>query len=376
MATRKLESKEAILDFVRGCTFYGTGGGGTPEEGIRELEKVFDSGKVIQWTDVSNIPNEGYSVCPFLMGSIAPWTEETKKEMKEFGLGEQFKDNLLVKSTELLGKFTSKEPKVIVPIELGGANTPVAVAAAMELGITVVDGDIAGRAVPEIPQTTPFLYGKVLLPMSSIDGWGEICYIENTVNPLMAERIGKFISAAAYGLVGQAGFLMPVSEMKEVVIPGTLTECFEAGELIRVERESGRNPVEALAKKVKGKVLFKGKVSKKSWEDRDGYYWGTHDIAGEDEFAGSTFRIWFKNENHISWLNGNVYVTSPDILTVVRTEDAEPLANPAIEEGMNVTVIGVPARPQFLTEKGIEILGPKHFGFDIEYKDFSSVVKG
>jgi DUF917 family protein len=375
MATRKLESKEAILDFVRGCTFYGTGGGGTPEEGIRELEKVLDSGKVIQWTDVSDIPNEGYSVCPFLMGSIAPWTEETKKEMKEFGLGKQSNDNLLVKSTELLGKFTSKEPKVIVPSELGGANTPVAVAAAMELGITVVDGDIAGRAVPEIPQTTPFLHDKSLLPMSSIDGWGEICYIEKTVNPLMAERIGKFISAAAYGLVGQAGFLMPVSEMKEVIIPGTLTECFEAGELIRIERESGRNPVEALVKKVKGKVLFKGKVSKKSWEDKDGYYWGTHDIAGEDEFAGSTFRIWFKNENHISWLNGNAYVTSPDILTVVRTEDAEPLANPAIEEGMNVTVIGVPARPQFLTEKGIEILGPKHFGFDIEYKDFSSVVE-
>lgn len=374
MATISLKNLTEIKDFVRGCTFYGTGGGGSPADGIKSLEKVLNTGKRIEWVDKDDINEEGFSVCPFLMGSIAPWTEEVKKEMESFGLVKQLDDNVLSKAVELLAKYMDIEPKVIVPIELGGANTPTAVAAAAELGIKVVDGDYTGRAIPEIPQTTPFLHDKKLFPISSWDRWGDICYIEDAVNPLMAERIGKLISAAAYGLTGQAGFLMSIKEMKDVVIPGTLTECYEVGKLIREAREAGRDPVEALTERQDIQVLFKGKISDKNWEDKNGYYWGTHDINGVGKYKGDNFRIWFKNENHVSWYNSKPFVTSPDMLIVVRSDDGEPLANPQIEVGLEVTVIGIPAREEFLTDKGISILGPRHFGYDIEYRPFKEVL--
>jgi len=375
MATKRLETKEQIDDFVRGCTFFGTGGGGKPEDGTGELYRIMGLGKTIEWTDANDISDDEVSVCPFLMGSIAPWTSDLVEEMKSFGLTKQYHDNLLVKSTELLSKYTGEKPTVIVPIELGGANTPTAVAAAAELGISVVDGDYTGRAIPEIPQTTPFLHGKNLLPISSWDRWGNVCFIADAVNPLMAERIGKLISTAAYGLTGQAGFLMPAREMKEVLIRGTLTECLEIGRTIREERTAGRDPINRVLTQTGGKLLFKGTVSKKEWEDKIGYYWGTHEISGEGQYEGKTFKIWFKNENHISWLNEEVFLTSPDLIIVVRSDDCEPLANPAINEGMRVLVIGLRAREQFLIEKGINILGPRHFGFDYEYRPFLSLIE-
>jgi len=375
MATKRLETKEQIDDFVRGCTFFGTGGGGKPEDGTGELYRIMGLGKTIEWTDANDISDDEVSVCPFLMGSIAPWTSDLVEEMKSFGLTKQYHDNLLVKSTELLSKYTGEKPTVIVPIELGGANTPTAVAAAAELGISVVDGDYTGRAIPEIPQTTPFLHGKDLLPISSWDRWGNVCFIADAVNPLMAERIGKLISTAAYGLTGQAGFLMPAREMKEVLIRGTLTECLEIGRTIREERTAGRDPINRVLTQTGGKLLFKGTVSKKEWEDKIGYYWGTHEISGEGQYEGKTFKIWFKNENHISWLNEEVFLTSPDLIIVVRSDDCEPLANPAINEGMRVSVIGLRARDQFLIEKGINILGPRHFGFDYEYRPFLSLIE-
>ncbi len=377
MSNVSLKTREDIEDFVRGCTFFGTGGGGKPEDGIQLLTGILKKHGEIRWKKVTDLEEEGYSVCPFLMGSIAPWTEETFRKMEYFGLSQdkKLKENLLTESVKYLSKFTGKNPKVIVPIELGGSNTPAAITAAYDLGIDVVDGDYVGRAIPEIEQTTPYLEGYDVCPISSIDIWGNVCYIEKAVNLKMAERIGKFISAAGFGIAGQAGFLIPVQEMKQFVVKNTLSECYEVGKLIRESREKGEDVFEKVANKVGGRILFKGVVSKKHWEDKEGYYWGYHEIEGKEEFKNHTFKIWFKNENHISWLDGKEYVTSPDMLVVMKKDSGDPLYNPVIEEGMEVVVIGVPARKEFLTEKGIEILGPAHFGFDIKYKPFEALVK-
>lgn len=44
----------------------------------------------------------------------------------------------------------------------------------------------------------------------------------------------------------------------------------------------------------------------------DGYYVGTHEFEGEGEFAGHRYKVWFKNENHVTWFDGRPHVTTPD----------------------------------------------------------------
>lgn len=377
MPTMTLKTRQDIEDFVRGCTFYGTGGGGLPENGIESLVSELEKGTEIGWVDISEVPDDAITACPFLMGSIAPHTPEVLKEMEGFGLTNPVnkEKDRLGKALVELAEYTGKKIEYVVPIELGGANTPGGIAAALANGIKPIDGDYTGRAIPEIPQTTPYLFGKQLWPITSVDEWGNVCIIKEAINYAMSERIGKLISAAAYGLSGDAGFLMTGKETKEVIIPGTMTECYNVGKLIRETRETGKDPIAELVSSLGGWVLIKGTVSKKEWEDKLGYYWGTHEIIGKDEYAGNTLKIWFKNENHITWKNGDVFVTSPDIITVVDAVTGEPYANPILREGDNVAVIGLKARPVFRSEKGVGILGPKSFGYDYEYVPIEEQMK-
>ncbi|MCK4681488.1 DUF917 domain-containing protein [Candidatus Bipolaricaulota bacterium] len=370
-----IRSDQEIQDFARGCTFMGTGGGGDPRDGIAWLKAARDEGKEIAWVNHTEIQDDVWTVCPFLMGSIAPLTEETKKKMQRFGLTKDAYKSIQAESVRLLEEYMDVKVGAIVAIELGGSNTAGAVAAASRLGIPAVDGDYTGRAIPEIPQTTPYLNDLPLWPISSVDKYGNLAVIKESTGYEMAERIGKFIAAASFSLVAQAGFLFKGSDMKRVVIPGTLTKCLKIGRSIRELREAGRDPVREIIKELDGWLLFEGEVSKKECEDKEGYYWGTHTITGRDDFKQAEFKIWFKNENHVSWLNGKPYVASPDMLIVVNRETGEPLANFDIAEGQHVAVIGLRAVGQFRSRKGIDILGPRHFGYEIDYTPIETLVK-
>lgn len=369
MSKKLLKTETDIRDFVRGCTFYGTGGGGLPENGVKSLMAQLKDGKEIGWIDVNEIPDDAYVACTFLMGSIAPLTPEVKKEMEGFGLIEpKYTDNeTLSEAIKELSQYTGKEISAIVPIELGGANTPGGIAAALINDIPVVDGDYTGRAIPEIQQTTPYINGKALWPISSVDLWGNVCIIKDGINYRMIERIGKILSVAAYSMTGDVGFLMTGKEMKESIIQGTLTECYEIGKLIRETYESNEDPIKAIVEKLDGFVLIEGKVIKKETEDKAGYYWGINTIKGNNKFEDEIVKVWFKNENHVAWKNDKVIATSPDIITIVEANTGEPIANPTLKEGDEVAVLGFKARDIFRTKKGIDILGPRYFDFNFDY---------
>jgi len=370
----KIKSDQEIEDFIRGCTFMGTGGGGDPKDGIAWLQGVRDDDLEISWVDHSEIPDEAWTVCPFLMGSIAPLTEETQKKMQRLGLTRDAYKSIQAECVSLLEDHMGVKVDAIVAIELGGSNTAGAVGAAARLGIAAVDGDYTGRAIPEVPQTTPYLAGLPLWPISSVDKYGNLAVIKESTGYEMAERIGKFIAAASFGLAGQAGFLFKGKEMKKVVIPGTLTKCLEIGRSIRTSREAGQDPVKAIVRDLNGWLLFEGEVSKKEWEDNEGYYWGTHTFEGHEAFKGSEYKIWFKNENHMSWLDGRAHVSSPDMIIVVDRETGEPFMNADLAEGHRVAVVGLRAIEQFRSEKGLGILGPGHFGFDPTYTPIEDLV--
>jgi hypothetical protein len=206
-----------------------------------------------------------------------------------------------------------------------------------------------------------------LCPITCVDVYGNVSILKEGINPNMVERIGKFISDSSFGLNGDAGILLKGKEVKEILIRGTLSKALKIGQTIRQARESEEDPVKKVIDKIGGWLLFKGKVIRKKWEDKEGYMWGEHLIKGNKEFEGHEFKIWFKNENHISWLDKKPWVTSPDIIEVVDELTGEPIVNTDLSKGTKVAVIGIRGHEKFRTVKGLEVLGPKHFGFDIEY---------
>jgi hypothetical protein len=371
----KLETKQAVEDFIRGCTFLGTGGGGHPKEGREWLIEDLERGMKLEFNNVDSISDKGWTVCPFLMGSIAPEAEETKQKKETLGLTKEIISRPLVKAIEELEEYKGINIEGIVPIEIGGGNTPGPLDAAAHLGKKLVDGDYAGRAIPEIEQITPVLFDKKLYPITCVDVYGDTSIIKEGINPSMVERIGKFISDSSFGLNGDAGILLKGKEVKEILIRGTLSKALKIGQTIRQARESKEEPIKKVIDEIGGWLLFEGKAVDKEWEDKEGYMWGEHKIKGSKEFEGHEFKIWFKNENHISWLDGKPWVTSPDIIEIVDSHTSEPIVNTDLSKGAKVAVIGMKGQEKFRTVKGLELLGPKHFGFDIEYTPIEEKVK-
>ena len=370
-----LESKQDIRDFVRGAALMGAGGGGNPEDAIEWLDSAFEDGKELKWTDPDAIEKGSWSACPFLMGSLAPTTEEQKKKMEDLCLTDIKFESIQARSVQLLEEHMDVKIKSLVAGETGAASCGGTLAAASRLGIDAVDGDYCGRAVPEAIQTTPYLDDLPLWPMSCVDKYGNLSIIEECTSYGMAERLGKFIASASFGLAGETGFLFEADKMTEVVVKGTFSKSLEVGKAIRVANENGENPVNKIIDKIGGWRLFEGVIAEVETEDRDGYYWGETTLEGEGDFTGSTFKIWFQNENHISWIDDELFVTSPDIMSLVYVDTGEPVMNNDLRVGSKGAVLGFKSPTPFRTEKGLDILGPKHFGYEHEYVPIEELMK-
>jgi len=377
MGYKGLRTTQDILDFTRGADFLSANGGGNPDEfGLRShLEEDLTRGRDLSWVDLGELPDDARVVCPVFSGSIAPQSFDLSGTERDLGL-KQVIERPLVAAVRELEALTGKEFDYVIAAEIGGINTGAALDTAANLGLEIVDADYAGRAVPESTCSTPSLHGKAVYPMVLVDFYGDVIYVKDVQNNRMAERLVKHVAAGSLGLVGCARLSLAGKEVKEIAVPATLSECLRIGRTIRQAREAGQDPVQAIVHELdQAWMLFQGTIISRNWEDRQGYMWGEHEVEGEGDFAGQQLKLWFKNENHMSWLNGQPYVASPDIIELVDQQTGEPLSNTYMEKGHRVAVLGVRRRPQFDNEQGLEALGPHHWGFDIDFRPIEALVE-
>jgi DUF917 family protein len=376
MPRGKLATLQDCEDFVKGCLFMATGGGGTVKWGMSMLTQALEKGISVEWVDVEDIPDDALTVTAYSMGTIAPMSQESRDEIQRLGLKDRFGDYAIVEAVKELGNYLGTPVGCIVPAELGAGNTPAPLVTGALLGIPVVDGDYAGRAIPDEMQGTPYLYHKNSWPFSSVDTWGNIAIVMHTASPHMLERIGKMLAVAAYGHTTMAATPLPGVEMKQIVVRHTLTKCLNIGREMRLAREKGQDAIDAALKVTRGWRLFEGVVTRKDWEDRGGYMFGNITLDGAGRYAGQTLKVWFKNENHVSWLNGKPYVCSPDILSLVYKDSGDGTTNAQIKEGDQVVAVGMKGLEAFRTPFGLdEASGPRYFGFDIQYVPIEALVE-
>lgn len=372
----ELKTKQQIEDFVRGCCFYGVGGGGSYESGVSALTKCLENGKPIKVRAYDDIKDDDYFGSVWLMGSTAPRTPEMEEKMKKCGVGEAIynNDEMLSESLKVMEEFTGKKIKALFAIELGGANTCCPMAVAFDNGLEFYDGDADGRAVPEFPQCLPALLDKPILPIAIVNQYGDTNILTRCINFAMMERNGKMLSDSGFGFVAHAACVMSGKDVKECLVPGTLTECLNVGVAIREARENGTCPVSAAIKASNGYFLGCGVVEKKEGGTVDGLYYGETYIKGIDSCAGNDYKVWFENENHIVWKNGEKWVTSPDLIEIVNMDTGEPITNTNLKAGDRVSIVAVSAREPFRSGKGLEVLSPRYFGFDYDWVPVEDVV--
>lgn len=367
-----IRTETELDDFLRGTNFLSASGGGEPDVQRELLLDDMARGLTLSWTPLDDLADDALICTACFSGSIAPETFAASPEADLIAGPDRIR-RPIVASVKALEAELGRTIDGICSIEIGGINTSAVLDAAANLGIAMVDGDYAGRAIPELHATTPHLFGVPVLPWASVDEYGNEIVIRKAASNAFAERIGKHLALASFGLIGCALVALPVSEVRRIYVRGTITESRAVGRAIREARDTDGDPVRAAAQALNGWVLFRGTIAAREWRNT-GYLEGTHEIEGEGPFAGHRLTVWFKNENHLTWLDGAEYVASPDLIEVCDATTGEPLVNTYLDEGDRVAVVAARRREVWNSEAGLATLGPAHFGWhDFTFRPIESL---
>jgi DUF917 family protein len=184
-----------------------------------------------------------------------------------------------------------------------------------------------------------------------------------------AERIAREMAVLSGGAVGVARCPAKWLEYKKAVIPNTMSKSKNLGAALRNARDKGKNPIDAITSSINGQVLFEGKVEICDVFDEGGFVVGHILITNDKEYD---YELLIKNEYIVSMFNGKPHLTTPDLICAVDAETGEGLTPWADDftKNRSVVVIGAKNAPIWYTEKGLEIFGPRHFGFDFDNRSF------
>jgi hypothetical protein len=364
--------KDDIFDLCIGATVLGTGGGGSPELGLSILNQLLDMGKEIKLISVEEVPDDEIVVHPAMVGSIAP-SQGVKREDDKYIAKVISEKGPLLSGLRTLEEVLSRKIYATMPVELGGYNTPVAAVLAALAGLPFVDGDTIGRAKPELMMQTYTIHNIPFTPMVIADMKGNSVLVRKVASFRDAERIARALAVVGGGTTVVR---CPVrgDVLKKTIIPGGVTKAIGIGRAWRKADERQEDPVQPVIQASDGREFFRGEVDQFEWEDRDGFMWGTITVRGEGRYKGHELKVWFKNENLLSWLDGNPYILTPDLICILDTKTGRAITNSNMKEGRGIVVFGIPSHPFWRTKETIDLVSPKHFDFDIPYTPMEKVL--
>jgi DUF917 family protein len=175
------------------------------------------------------------------------------------------------------------------------------------------------------------------------------------------------------GSVMIAIYPMTVAQAAEFGIHGTITLAEQLGAVLREARHGTRSPVDALVEAGDGARLFTGKIVDVERRTEGGFVRGDVELEGIDACAGHRLGVSFQNENLAATLDGDVIVSVPDLIVILDQETGLPVTTESLQYGLRVVVVAFPCADQWRTEAGLEVCGPRYFGYDIEYRPIETV---
>ena len=113
--------------------------------------------------------------------------------------------------------------------------------------------------------------------------------------------------------------------------------------------------------------LVTGKVSDVERHTTSGFVRGSVVVEGLGDDAGRLIRLELQNENLVALERGRVLASVPDLISVLDSETADAIVTERIAYGQRVTVIAFPSDPVWRTGPGLEVAGPRAFGYDFDY---------
>jgi len=349
-------TEEDLIPAAIGAGILGTGGGGNPYLGRLRARAELRAGKRIEIIDPTEIADDDLLVATGGMGSPVVAYEKVAG-------GNEETDAVRALERHLGRRFTA-----IAPVEMGGSNSMVPLVVGARLGIPVVDGDGMGRAFPELQMVTYLIYGGSPFPAAVADERGTRIVVDRIPDAYWLERILRSVTIDMGGHAGAATAVMDGPFCRKTVIPNTLSLAMRIGRAVLGARRRHEDPGEAIVDQAGGRRYIRGKVVDVERRTTRGFAKGRLVIEGLDDDAGRRVEIDFQNENLVIREDGRVAVMVPDLITLVTTDEGEPITTELVRYGLRADVLVIPCPDLLKTAEALEVVGPRAFGYDIDYR--------
>ncbi len=339
-----------------GAWVLGTGGGGSPYLGLLNMRRLYAEGHCVQLMDPDELADDDLVAVVSNMG--APLVGQ-ERLVDSANIG---------RAVTLMEEYLGRSFRAIMSVEIGGNNGVQPLLAAAETGKPVVDADAMGRAYPEA-QMTSFAVGDLKpWPLSLVDPRGVEGIVAKVPSWKWMERLSRKMCVEVGSIAATCKAPRSGAEVKQWGILRTTTQAIALGQAIRAAQREHRDPVQAILTQENGKLLFRGKVADIARRATEGFLRGTATLDGLDESRGSRFELAFQNEWAVGWQDGVPRVMTPDLICVLDTVSGEAIGTEVLRYGQRVTVIALPAPKVFLSPRGLDFVGPRAFGYDLEFR--------
>ncbi|MFF1634258.1 DUF917 domain-containing protein [Leifsonia sp. NPDC058248] len=349
---------DAVPQLARGAAVLGTGGGGDPYIGALLAQQALAAHGPVTVVALDEVPDDALVLTVAMMGAPTVMVEKLPS------LDE------VIAPVKALAAYLGRPVTHVACAEVGGVNSTIPVAAAAALGLPLVDADGMGRAFPELQMVLPTLYGVTASPLAFADEKGNIGVLQ-TVDNNWTERIARVACVEMGCSIMIAGFPMSGSQAREALVPGSLRHSLAIGAGIADARDTKSDPVGRTVELLGGREFFAGKVVDVERGTTAGFARGRARI----ENALSTLTLSFQNEHLIAEADGQVLVTTPDLIIVLDHDSGEPITTEALRYGQRVRVIAAPSDPRWHSAEALAIVGPGYFGYDIPSHRFDGTAE-
>ena len=352
----KTISLEEIEALAVGAWILGTGGGGSPYLGLLNLRRLYAEGHRVQLMSPLDLDDEDWVAVVSNMGAPLVGQERLADSRN------------IARAVRMQEEINGIKFRAVMSVEIGGGNGVQALMAAAHLGIPVVDADCMGRAFPEAQMTSVAIGDLRPYPCTLYDPRGIEAVVTKVPSWKWMERASRKICVEMGSIASTSKAPRTGREVKDWGIHFTTTKAIGIGRAVQEANRRHEDPIAALLATEGGKKLFTGKIIDVARRTTEGFLRGSAMIEGSDADRGNKLVLSFQNEWIVAWRGEKAIATSPDLICVLDSVNGHGVGTETVRYGQRVSVIALPAPAILMSPKGLKHVGPRAFGYDIDFK--------
>jgi len=322
-------TKTDISYIAYGACFLASGGGGSIGLADLFIDEMINDADVMHYANPDDLDADKNIAFIAVLGSPDKMFE---------GFGQTVSLNAFLEMNNHLLQSDQEPLGYLIPVEMGAINTIIPFIISARQGITVINGDPCGRAMPELSMTlfniNKLPINPVILTSDTNDSGHYQKIIVHVENADDAENQARQFARLNNNLAGLACYPMQGADLNCSILSNKNWAKFNQW-TVGLAWNLGRNMIESRNYKeflgfldgfsLPSYILFEGIITDKEERKISGFDAGKITVTNGSE----TFFIYYKNESLLAWdLTRKRYVAmGPDSINFLAKKDAQPFTN-------------------------------------------------